>query len=116
MKADASHRISAFFHRRPRVRLAATLSPPLLWLLVIYVGSLLALLGQSFYSLNDFTGVVDKTFTLDTWREMFSDPTVWQTTLRTVLMATAVSIAAAILAIPMGYWIAKKASPRAKAI
>ena len=36
-------------------------SPPLAWLLVVYLGSLAALLVQSFYRLDDFTGIVDRT-------------------------------------------------------
>ena len=115
-RPDASHRISAFLHRRPRLRLLATLSPPLAWLLVVYVGSLVALLIQSFFRLDDFTGLVDHTFSLDTWRDLLTTSTVWSTTFRTVLMALAVTIAAAALAMPLGYWLAKVASPRAKAL
>ena len=34
------------------------LLPPLLWLGVVYLGSLLALLAQSFFSVDDFSGLV----------------------------------------------------------
>ena len=111
-----SRRASALAWRRPRLRLAATLSPPLAWLFVIYLGSLAALLVQSFYRLDDFTGVVDRTPTLDTWRDMFGTGTVWWTTVRTVAMAGTVTIAAVVLAYPVAYWLAKVASPRARTI
>ena len=44
--------------------------PPLLWLGVVYLGSLLALLIQSFYHLDDFTGTVPRQFTLATYRDL----------------------------------------------
>src|SRR5215218_2551334 len=111
-----SRRASALAWRRPRLRLAATLSPPLVWLLVIYLGSLAALLVQSFYRLDDFTGVVDRTPTLDTWRDLFGTSTVWWTTVRTIAMAGSVTIAAVVVAYPVAYWLAKVASPRARTI
>jgi hypothetical protein len=42
-------RISTFFYRRPRLSLFATLALPLFWLVVVYLGALLALVLQSFY-------------------------------------------------------------------
>ncbi len=44
--------------------LATLLGPPLLWLGIIYVGSLLALLLQSFFSIDDFSGLINYEFTL----------------------------------------------------
>ena len=40
-------RLSDLFWRRPRLLLLLLLLPPLLWLGVIYIGSLLALLAQT---------------------------------------------------------------------
>ncbi len=40
------------------------LVPPLLWLGIIYVGSLLALLLQSFFSIDEFSGLINYEFTL----------------------------------------------------
>ncbi len=51
-----SNSFSTFLYRRPRaVLLTILLVPPLLWLGVIYLGSLFALLAQSFFSIDDFT-------------------------------------------------------------
>ena len=52
------NRISTYFYVRPRLLLALFLLPPLLWLGVVYLGSLFALLAQSFFQLDDFTGQV----------------------------------------------------------
>ncbi len=79
------------------------------------MGSLLALLVQSFYSLDSFTGTVDETLTLDTWRSMWNAVTR-DIVARTVVMAALVTIGAALIAMPVGYFMAKVASPRAKTV
>ena len=56
----AGVRLSDLFWRRPSVLLALLLAPPLLWLGVIYLGSLFALLAQSFFSIDEFSGVIDR--------------------------------------------------------
>ena len=53
-------RVSDLFWRRPGVLLALLLAPPLLWLGVVYLGSLSALLAQSFFSIDEFSGVVKR--------------------------------------------------------
>jgi putative spermidine/putrescine transport system permease protein len=106
-------RVSAFFYRHPRLRVAMFLALPLTWLAVVYLGSLVALLLQSFYRLDSFTGTVQHKLSLDTWREVFSDFTL-QTVLRTAGMAVAVTIAAIVIAFPIAYFIAKVARPRTK--
>jgi putative spermidine/putrescine transport system permease protein len=106
-------RVSAFFYRHPRVRVAVFLALPLAWLLVVYVGSLAALLLQSFYRLDDFTGTVQEELSLHTWGELWDSFTL-QTALRTAGMAAAVTIAAIVVAFPLAYYIAKVARPRTK--
>ncbi len=109
------HRISAFFYRHPRLKLALTLAPPLLWLGVVYVGSLVALVWQSFYRLDDFTGVVDETLTLDTWRKLMT-ATTRDTVIRTASMAAAVTVGCAVVAYPLAYFVARRATPRVKTL
>ena len=56
-------RLSATFWRRPKLLLVLMLTPPLLWLGIIYIGSLFALLAQSFFSLDPSAGgIVIATF------------------------------------------------------
>ena len=50
--------LSDFFWRRPRLFLLLLLTPPVLWLGIIYIGSLFALLAQSFFSIDEFSGLV----------------------------------------------------------
>ncbi|MGD8710349.1 MAG: hypothetical protein PVF40_08175, partial [Ectothiorhodospiraceae bacterium] len=49
-------RASDVLFRRPRLLISLLLLAPLLWIGVVYVGSLLALLTQSFFSIDEFTG------------------------------------------------------------
>jgi putative spermidine/putrescine transport system permease protein len=106
-------RVSAFFYRHPRVRVALLLAVPLTWLAVVYLGSLIALLIQSFYRLDSFTGTVQHKLSLETWRSVFSDFTL-QTVLRTAGMAAVVTVTAVVIAFPLAYYIAKIARPRTK--
>ena len=63
-------RLTALFWQRPRVLLALLLAPPLFWLGIVYVGSLAALLWQSFYSIDEMSGLVKQEFTLKTYGEL----------------------------------------------
>ena len=109
-----SHKVSAFFFRHPRLRIALLLVLPGMWLGLVYLGSLLALVLQSFYRLDEFSGTIDKTITLDTWRSLFTG-VVRDTVVRTMLMAAAVTVTCAAIALPIGYFMARVATARAKA-
>src|SRR5215210_5468387 len=109
------HRVSAFFYRHPRLKLALLLTPPLLYLLIFYLGSLSALLWQSFYRLDDFTGTVDETLSLDTWNDLFTAANR-DVILRTAAMAAAVTIAAIVVAFPIAYYMARIATRRIRSV
>jgi len=106
-------RISTFLYRRPSLVLWLMLGPPLAYMLIVYLGSLFNLLIQSFYYLEEFTGLVVREFTLRTYAQIF-DPANRDIFIRTAGMATAVTIADAVIAFPLAYYIAKFASPRLK--
>jgi putative spermidine/putrescine transport system permease protein len=107
------NRASTYLYQRPRLILALLLGPPLIYLLVVYLGSLFALLVNSFFYLEEFTGLVVRQFTLRTYLQLFS-PTNLGIFGRTAGMAMAVTIADAIVAFPLAYYIARYASPRSK--
>ncbi len=107
-------RLTALFWRHPRVLLALLLTPPLLWLGVVYLGSLAALLLQSFYSIDEFSGVVKEEFTLKTYGELLR-PSNFDILVRTVTMAALVTLACAILAFPIAYYAARYAKGHWKA-
>ena len=108
-------RLTGLFWRRPNVLLALLIAPPLIWLGVVYVGSLLALLLQSFYSIDEFSGLVVPEFTLKTYAELFR-PQNYDIILRTLLMSALVTLASAIIAFPIAYFAARYAKGRWKAV
>jgi len=60
----ASRPVAAFVFRNHWLRVLLLLAPGLLWLGVLYLGALASLLVQSFYSIEEFTGLVVREFTL----------------------------------------------------
>jgi putative spermidine/putrescine transport system permease protein len=106
---------SDFFFRRPGLLTLALLLPPLLWLGVVYVGSLFALLLQSFYSLDEFSGLIVPEFTLATYGHLFGASNL-AIILRTVSMAAIVTLTSAIVAFPIAYFAARYARGGWKAL
>ena len=108
-------RLTSLFWRRPTVLLILLIAPPLIWLGVVYLGSLAALLLQSFYSIDEFSGMVVPEFTLKTYAELLR-PSNYDIIIRTLLMSAAVTIGCAILAFPIAYYAARYARGRWKAL
>ncbi|WP_435956008.1 ABC transporter permease [Dryocola sp. BD626] len=107
-------RVTTFLWQRPTFWLALLLLPPLLWFGVIYFGSLLTLLWQGFYTFDDFTMSVTPDLTLANLEALFH-PANYDIILRTLTMAIAVTLASAVLAFPMAYFMARYTSGRLKA-
>jgi len=110
----ALRRASDFLFRHPRCYLLLLLVPPLLWLGVVYLGALLALLLNSFFAIDEYSGLVKYELTLKTYAELFQAANL-DIILRSVLMAAAVTLAAAALGFPVAYYAARYASGRWKA-
>ncbi|WP_412033339.1 ABC transporter permease [Mesorhizobium sp. CA8] len=106
---------SDLFWRRPKLLLLLMLSPPLLWLGIVYIGSLFALLLQSFFSIDEFSGLINRKFTLKTYGDLFQAANL-DIILRTVTMAALVTLASAIIAFPIAYYAARYARGRWKAL
>jgi putative spermidine/putrescine transport system permease protein len=107
-------RLTALFWRRPNLLLVLLVTPPLIWLGVVYLGSLAALLLQSFYSIDEMSGLVIPEFTLKTYGALLRVSNLY-IILRTLLMAGAVTVASAVLAFPVAYFAARYARGRWKA-
>jgi putative spermidine/putrescine transport system permease protein len=91
------------------------LVPPLLWLGVVYLGSLFALLAESFFSIDDFSGVVVREPTLATYGELLK-PANFDIIVRTASIATIVTLLSIVVAFPVAYYAARYARGRAKAL
>lgn len=110
---SAGRRLATALYRQPRLTLALLLVPPLLYLLVLYLGSLASLLVQSFFALDDFSGLIVRQLTLRTYADLLA-PANLDIIARTATMAAAVTVADAFLAFPLAYYMARYASPRTK--
>ena len=113
-KLSLGGQISTFLYLRPWLILILLLGPPLFWMGAVYLGSLGALLVNSFFSLDDFTGLVVHRLTLATYQDLFTRSNM-DIVMRTTAMAASVTLATAVLAFPLAYYMARYAAPRAKA-
>jgi putative spermidine/putrescine transport system permease protein len=110
-RSSPSRSFAAWLHRRPRVRLGSLLIGPAIWLVVVYLGSLLILFVNAFFIRDAFTGATIYQPTLENFARLLEDPYPG-ITLRTVLMAAAVTVTCAVLAIPIAFFMVKVVSPR----
>ena len=108
-------RLTDLFWKKPGLLIFCLLLPPLLWLGIIYIGSLFTLLLHSFFSIDEFSGLIRYEFTLKTYAELLS-PANFDVILRTILMACAVTLAAALIAFPIAYYAARYANQKMKAL
>jgi putative spermidine/putrescine transport system permease protein len=107
--------LSDLFITRPKLLTVLFLLPPLLWIGVVYIGSLFALLLQSFYSLDDYSGLIVHKFTLSTYAQLLEEANV-QIIIRTVAMAALVTLACSVIAFPIAYYAARYARGWTKAL
>ena len=111
-RRSVGHRLAGLFHGRPRLQASALLAGPVGWLVIGYLGSLAVLLITSFWTLGELSGEIEKTWTLDNFKDVFSNDVYRDVTFRTVLIAALVTVTDALLAFPIAFYMAKIAKPR----
>ena len=109
-------RAAAWLFRHPRARLGLILALPLAWLGIAYLGSLLVLFLNAFWSTDPFTSLVVHKFTIDNFVELFTRDVYRAVTIRTVEMAAIVTATCVALAYPIAFYMAKVASRRVRGI
>jgi putative spermidine/putrescine transport system permease protein len=107
-------KLSAYLVKRPALLTLLMLLPPLLWICIIYLATLVAFLWQSIYALDDFSGVIIYEPTLASFRQLLTI-TNFGIIVRTLVMAACVTVASAILAYPLSFYAARYARGRWKA-
>jgi len=98
-------------HRHPRVRLGLLLGPPILWLGVAYLGALAALFVTALWSQDSFTGLIEREWTLDSFRTLFTVDVYRTIALRTIGVALLVTLIDAVVAFPIALYMSKVARP-----
>jgi putative spermidine/putrescine transport system permease protein len=99
--------LSTWLYRRPKARLVALLSLPVVWLALAYFAALFLLLATSFYTVDEFTSEPVRAFTLANYQEIFSNSAYVKVIGRTIGIAAAVTVLCILLGVPMAFFIAK---------
>ena len=106
--------LSRLAWRRPWLKAIGQLLPPLGAFVVVYVAALVALLITGFWTTDEFTNEVVRVWNLGNFHDLIHTP-AWRTvTLRTVAIASAVTVTCAVLAVPYAYFMVRIASPRVR--
>lgn len=100
--------------RSPGLRTGLLLLPPMLWLGVAYLLALGALFVTSLWSQNDFTGEIERVWSLDNYRQIWEIPVYRTIAFRTIGIAALVTVVDAVIAFPIALFMAKVASPRGR--
>ena len=92
------------------------LAAPLSWLVIAYLGSLALFLITSLWSVDSFSGNLVTTPTLKNYQAIAATEVYRTIAVRTVVMATLVTLTAIAVAFPIAFYMARVASPRTRGI
>jgi putative spermidine/putrescine transport system permease protein len=110
-------RFARWLHSRPRAQLWLLLGAPVLWIGLVYLGSLFILLLNAFWAKDAFTGKVTPfDWTLKAVIDIATHPVYAIVAGRTLLIAVLVTLTDALLAFPIAYYMARIASPRRRGV
>src|ERR1700722_3935138 len=98
--------------RHPWLRGALILSPPLMWFLVVYLASLVALLVTAFFSTNELTGNIVYQWTWANFSQIFRECADGPIILRAGIMAPLVPITDAVNALPFAFFYPRNGQGR----
>jgi putative spermidine/putrescine transport system permease protein len=115
-RGTGARRVSSALSSRPRTRLGLLLATPLAWLVLVYVVALAALLVSALWTVDSFTGEINRSLTFDNIKEIATEPLYRTVTLRTLGVAALVTIVDVLLALPIAFYMAKLASRRMQRI
>ncbi len=111
---SVGRRLSRYFHSHPGFSIFLLLALPLLWVGVVYFGSLGALVLQSFFHYDSYSGHVVNKLTIENYLQLFTASNL-DIIFRTTAMATAATLASAVIAFPLAYYSVRYATGRLKA-
>jgi putative spermidine/putrescine transport system permease protein len=100
-------RVNREFWRRPRLGLLTVLTPPVAWLLLVYIASLILLAFSAFFTLDPVSQEPTTTFTTQNIVDAFSNSTSVRLFLETVVIAATVTVGCVLLALPTAFFVAK---------
>ena len=101
--------LSRLVYRRPWMLAVALLAVPLIWLLAVYVGSLISLLARSLFQRDELSDRLIREFTFDNLETVATGEVYRATAWRTLGVAIAVTVIDLVVALPMALYMAKVA-------
>lgn len=111
ISTENSRPISSYLFKRLKVRLIGLLALPMFWIVGVYIVSLFLLLITAFWFVDPFTSLVRPGFTLENFISIFTVQAYLATSIRTLLIALAVTALCILFAVPLGIYMAKIARP-----
>jgi putative spermidine/putrescine transport system permease protein len=114
--ASPVRRLAAALYRRPRIQLLALLAAPIGWLVIAYLGSLALFLLTSFWQVDSLTGNVVPNLTTGNYQEILGEGIYQTITIRTVVMALAVTATTIVVGFPIAFYMARVASARVRGL
>jgi putative spermidine/putrescine transport system permease protein len=109
-------RVSSFFHRRRWLKLTFLLGPPMGWMVVVYLGSLVVLFMAAFWRQNPLTAEIEQVWGLNNFKTLLETDVYREIAIRTAGIALAVTLADILLALPIAYFAARMATSRARTV
>ncbi|MDQ1602478.1 MAG: putative spermidine/putrescine transport system permease protein [Actinomycetota bacterium] len=110
--ASFARRVSGTLYRRPGLRLGGLLTAPLGYLVVVYLGALGLLLMSAFWTTDEFSGNLVKSFTWANFHAVATTSVYRTVLIRSVGVAAAVTVICTAVAFPMAFFMAKVAPVR----
>jgi putative spermidine/putrescine transport system permease protein len=99
--------MNRFFRRRRRLSLFTVLTPPVFWLLLVYIGSLFLLVVSAFFELDPTSQKPTTELTTANITEALTDPSARRLFVQTVLIAVTVTVLCVAIALPTTFFVAK---------
>jgi putative spermidine/putrescine transport system permease protein len=112
----SGRRISRLLARHPKLKLGFLLGPPMGWMLVVYLGALMLLFLTAFWRQDALTSEIQRTWTLDNFKDLVRLDVYRTIALRTLGIAAAVTVIDVVLALPLAYYAARVAGPRMRTL
>jgi putative spermidine/putrescine transport system permease protein len=110
-------RLSAALYRRPRLVLGVLLAPPVLWLVVIYLGSLALMFASSLWRLDPITSAIVREPSLQNFQDVLNTSNPYlQVAWHTISIALIVTLVDAALAFPLAFYMARVATGRSRRV
>jgi putative spermidine/putrescine transport system permease protein len=103
-------RLGAWGYRHRQAAAFAELSPALACFVFVYLAALVVLFVSAFWTVDEFTGELIHSWTLSNFQTLWNGSAYHTIALRTIGIAAAVTVADALLAFPVAYYMARVAS------